>query len=83
MCESSLFLAYFSPETVLPLTSIVATIAGAAMLLTRGSLRFLLRCLRLAIGRKRREEGTRGPHFSTAGAEVSEKAPRRESVSQG
>jgi len=35
--------AYFSPETLLPATSIVATIAGILMMLGRGSLRYLMR----------------------------------------
>ncbi|HZW29145.1 MAG TPA: hypothetical protein VFF52_00455 [Isosphaeraceae bacterium] len=63
MCEANIIFGYFSPETVLPLTSIVATIAGAAMLLTRGSLRFFLRCLRIAIRREKPVAGTGTPHF--------------------
>jgi hypothetical protein len=51
MCASNLPLAYFSPETVMPLTSIVATIVGAAMLLTRGTIRFLVHCVRGALRR--------------------------------
>ena len=35
--------AYFSPETLLPATSIVATIAGIVMMLGRGTLRLLRR----------------------------------------
>jgi hypothetical protein len=53
---------------VLPLTSIVATIVGAAMLLTRGSLRFFLRCLRLAIRRDKPLERTGAPHVHASGA---------------
>ena len=37
------FFAYFSPETVLPVTSIVATIAGIVMMLGRGTLRLMVR----------------------------------------
>jgi hypothetical protein len=69
MCESTFILGYFSPETVLPLTSIVATILGAAMLLTRGSLRFLLRCLRLAIRRDKSLGRTGAPHVAAPSAE--------------
>jgi len=76
MFASILILGYFSPETVLPLTSIVATIAGAAMLLTRGSLRFLLRCLRLAIRREKPAAGTGTPHFHAASTKVSEETRR-------
>jgi hypothetical protein len=76
MFASILILGYFSPETVLPLTSIVATIAGAAMLLTRGSLRFLLRCLRLAIRREKPAAGTGTPHFHDTSRSPAEKTPR-------
>jgi hypothetical protein len=78
MYGSSFILAYFSPETTLPLTSIVVTIAGGAMLLTRGSLRFLIRCLRIAIRRPREAEaaGTSRPHRSSPCATLSEEAAR-------
>lgn len=48
MIHSCAFLAYLSPETLLPATSVIATIAGIGMILGRGSLRFLIRCCRLA-----------------------------------
>jgi hypothetical protein len=40
---SDVTFAYFSPETLLPATSIVATVAGILMMLGRGSLRYLMR----------------------------------------
>jgi hypothetical protein len=58
MSAPNVLLAYLSPDTVLPLTSIVATIAGGAMLLTRGSIRFLVRCFRDTFRRPQR--GRRG-----------------------
>jgi hypothetical protein len=58
------------------LTSIVATIAGAAMLLTRGSLRFLLRCFRLAIRREKPVAGTGTPHFHDPSRSPAGKTPR-------
>jgi hypothetical protein len=67
-----IILAYFSPETVLPLTSILATVAGAAMLLTRGSLRFLIRCFRIAIRGPRRLVGSSQPHFRSRRPTASE-----------
>ncbi len=67
-----LVFAYFSPETVLPLTSIVATIVGGAMLLTRGSLRFFVRCIRGALRRPRRVAPARAPHFDSRRARVAE-----------
>ena len=36
----------FTPETLLPVGSILATVAGVAMMLGRGSLSFLFRCFR-------------------------------------
>jgi hypothetical protein len=65
MSAPYILLAYLSPDTVLPLTSIVATIAGAAMLLTRGSIGFLVRCFRSALRRPRRVAGASGPHFES------------------
>ena len=65
-----LVFAYFSPETILPLTSIVATIVGGAMLLTRGSIRFLFHCIRSALRLPRRVARTRAPHFDSRRAMV-------------
>lgn len=65
-------LGYLSPETVLPVMSIVASIAGGAMLLTRGSIRFIFRCLRSALRRPRRAARARSPHFESRRAMLSE-----------
>jgi hypothetical protein len=54
--------AYFSPETLLPATSIVATIAGIVMMLGRGSLRLLLRSAQRALRGPARIAGTSEPH---------------------
>jgi hypothetical protein len=59
----NVLLAYLSPETVLPLTSIVAAIAGGAMFLTRRPIRFLVRCFRGAIRRPQRNAAVSEPHF--------------------
>lgn len=40
MLTSSVVLAYFGPETVLPVTSIVATVIGVVMMMGRSSLRW-------------------------------------------
>jgi hypothetical protein len=66
-------LAYLSPETILPVTSIVATIAGGAMLFTRGSIRFLVRRLRGAFRRPRRVAGASQPHSRSRRASPAEK----------
>lgn len=65
MSAPKILLAYLSPDSILPLTSIVATIAGAAMLFTRGSIRFLVGCFRAVLRRPRRLAGTRAPHFKS------------------
>jgi len=72
MSAPNVLLAYLSPDTILPLTSIVATIVGGAMLLTRGSIRFLLHCFRGALRRPRRGAGARAPHFESRRAMVAE-----------
>ena len=62
MSDSNLHFAYFSSEILLPLTSIVATIAGVVMMLGRGSLRFVLHCVRRRRGRKNGVAGLSHPH---------------------
>jgi hypothetical protein len=66
-------LAYFSPETVLPLTSIVATILGGAMFLTQGSIRFLVRRIRGTLRRPQRVAGASAPHSPSQRALLAEK----------
>ena len=41
--------AYFGPETVLPLTSVVAAAAGVFMMFGRNSIRFVARCVRRCV----------------------------------
>ena len=71
MITSFLLFGYFGPETVLPVTSIVATIAGLAMMFGRHTLRLIMSCGRLILsGRCRNQERAesehtyRGPHHS-------------------
>ena len=63
MRTSEFILAYFSPETLLPATSIVATIAGIVMLVGRGSLRFVIRTSRAGNRHPGRVAGTSKPHL--------------------
>ncbi len=65
MSAPNILLAYLSPETVLPVTSIVAAIAGGLMFLTRRSIRFLVRCFRGALRRPQRTAGASKPHFQS------------------
>ncbi|MGO9466490.1 MAG: hypothetical protein ACLQIB_30385 [Isosphaeraceae bacterium] len=63
MIHSCAFLAYLSPETLLPATSVIATIAGIGMILGRGSLRFLIRCCRRSLRVTSKLAETSQPHF--------------------
>jgi ABC-type lipoprotein release transport system permease subunit len=60
ICE--FIFAYFSPETMLPATSIIATIAGILMMLGRGSLRYVLRLFKGARRSAGRIAATSRPH---------------------
>jgi hypothetical protein len=59
-----LVFAYFGPETVLPMTSVLATIAGLFMMFGRTTWRLLFR--RRWFGRKASKpvQAVRAPHFS-------------------
>ena len=63
MSNSTLVFAYFGPETLLPVTSIVATIAGIVMMLGRGSFRFMLQCVRRVFRRRKGVAAVSHPHF--------------------
>jgi hypothetical protein len=56
-------LAYFSPDTLLPATSVIATIAGVMMILGRTSFRFLIYCFRRSIRFSSRVAPINEPHF--------------------
>jgi hypothetical protein len=55
--------AYFSPETLLPVGSIVATVLGVMMMLGRGSLRFVIRSSRRIFRPSAWIAGVSRPHF--------------------
>jgi hypothetical protein len=57
------FFAYFTPETVLPVTSIVATIAGILMMLGRGTTRLIIRSAGRRFRRPIRVARTSKPHL--------------------
>jgi hypothetical protein len=73
--------AYFSPETLLPVGSILATVAGLAMMLGRGSLRFLLRFLKRFARPSTWVAGVSRPHFRF-GSDAEPQTVRSESNSQ-
>jgi hypothetical protein len=57
-------LAYFSPETMLPLSSLIATIVGFGLLIKRSTIRFVLQSWRAAIGSVRHRVASNKPHFA-------------------
>jgi hypothetical protein len=71
MITSFLLFGYFGPETVLPVTSIIATIAGLAMMFGRHTLRLIMSCGRLILSGRAGTRNApttgptyRGPHHS-------------------
>jgi hypothetical protein len=48
---------------MLPLSSLVATIAGFALLIRRSSVRFVIQCCRAALGRRPRGSSAGKPHL--------------------
>jgi hypothetical protein len=72
MGAPNVLLTDLSPDTVRRLTSIVATILGIALFLTRGSIGFLVRCFRAAFRRPQRAAGASEPHFHSRRAMLAE-----------
>lgn len=56
-------LAYFGPETVLPATSIIATVVGVVLMMGKNSIRWGIGLVRSAIGRKPAAQ-VPAPHFA-------------------
>ena len=63
MSLSLLVFAYFSPETILPLSSILATIAGCALMVKRSSFRFAVRSFQALLRKRRTSRRVGSPHF--------------------
>jgi hypothetical protein len=64
MENPNIFFAYFTPETLLPVTSIIATGVGIVMMVGRGSVRFVVRNARRLRARAKPIAGVSAPHFS-------------------
>jgi hypothetical protein len=67
-------LGYFSPETMLPLSSVIATIVGFGLLIKRSSIRFIVGCCRAAFRRRGPRSSVGAPHFTVASQEVREQS---------
>lgn len=61
---SFLVLAYFGPETVLPMTSIIAAVAGLIMMFGRNTLRLLWRWRRYGRDLARPGATVPAPHYA-------------------
>jgi hypothetical protein len=65
--SSSLVFAYFSPETLLPVTSILATVCGLVMMFGRTTLRLIARGVGRSRFHKQATHRLEGPHFQRTG----------------
>ena len=61
MTPTPILLAYFGPETVLPVTSIIATVVGVVMMLGKGSAFWLLNRCKAVFGFLSRRPHARAP----------------------
>ena len=67
MHATHVVLAYFSPETVLPVTSVLATVLGVILMFGRYTFRLVTRRLRGTLLREAHDRGERSPHFRVGG----------------
>lgn len=68
----SFFFAYFGPDAMMPLTSVVATVVGIFLMFGRAGLRIVSRVIQLPSRASRRRHPASRPHFRAkagAGAE--------------
>jgi hypothetical protein len=75
MPSLNLIFAYFSPETFLPMTSVLASAVGVLLLFGRNVLQLVRRFLRFATARRRRPERIPRPHFRFNEERVEEPQP--------
>ncbi|MDR3635984.1 MAG: hypothetical protein P4L84_19435 [Isosphaeraceae bacterium] len=63
MFEIPVLLAYFGPETLMPVTSVVATVVGVFLMVGRTGWRWIFRRAKLGFG-PAQHAGSRGHHFA-------------------
>ena len=63
MDSLNLVLAYFGPETVMPLTSIIATIAALVVVFGKNLFLLVAYCIRRVTFRERHGRATTKPHL--------------------
>jgi len=64
MQSMPILFAYFSPEAVLPATSILATVVGVVMMFGKGTILWILGACRRILVRPKANGLLKGPHFS-------------------
>lgn len=75
MFSTLAILAYFTPETMLPLSSVIATVVGFGLLVQRSSIRFVVGLFRAAFRRRSTGTSVKAPHFSAETRRETQKGP--------
>lgn len=76
MNSTHFLFAYFSPETMLPLSSLIATVVGFALLVKRSTVRFVARCCREALWAMRPRSAPSSPHLRIQTRRISQRLRR-------
>lgn len=76
MSATNLLFAYFSPEAMLPLSSLIATVVGFALLVKRSSVRFVAYSCREAMKSLRCRSIPSSPHLGGRPTRVSQRLRR-------
>jgi hypothetical protein len=63
MNEFDVIIAYFGPETVFPVTSIIATCLGVILMFGRRTYQLVIRWILVATFHRRSARRVSGPHF--------------------
>jgi hypothetical protein len=83
MQDLSVIFAYFGPETVMPMTSVVATIAALCMMFGRSVLRYTLGWVRTTRSRIPLGHQLPAPHFAVGVRRVRRRVRRLLAAGQG
>jgi hypothetical protein len=82
MQDLSVVVAYFGPETVMPMTSVVATIAALCVMFGRSVLRYTLGQVQTIRSRMPRGHRLPAPHFAVGVRRVRRRVRRPFAASQ-
>jgi hypothetical protein len=67
MLQFIVLFGYFSPETFLPATSVLATVVGVVLMFGRNAFRFVVFKAQALFGRKGVSDAAKAPHFRLKG----------------